>query len=674
MARGPAQWGGAQRMSADHAGPLAGARLPVLLALVSAALYIVVASNLPLEVLAGAGHDDAWFWRRAQSIVDGHWMGRYDQMTLMKGSGYPLFLAASHALGLSVMTAQALLYAFACLLLGSAIHRVTGRPWLALLLLLAVQWHPAAMSWSRVLRDNIVAAQVLLLLAALVHVMHALRAGKRGWGWAALAGWTLAWLWLTREDGIWVVPGVLLLAMATAWQARGDARRQRTCVVAALAGLMACMVPLGLVATTNLVKYGIFVTNDFRGGAFNDAMAALQRVRVGDPVAYVPVPRKVREAVYAVSPAFARLGPYLEKDNQSWKRPPCTDLSHRAPGGEPCGDYAAGAWPWVLRSASASVGAYVDAPTAEAFYRQIALELGSACGEGRLECVGGVIDLMPAVTPAQWRTLPARLGKAASMLLWQGRRDGWGGGHLGTPAAFPMWTFVGRPAVLERPDRLGDRVAGWFHDPDGAWIALACDGADRTTAVPRVPSPDVAAHFGDRAAHSSRFAVVVPAPGDCAFESTAGAGRVRLADVSDARRGFTLGSGRLQIDAVRLGIPPSAQAHPTPRRLRAGISRLHATLLPWLGGVGLVAFAWLSVHAIRQRRIDLPWLLAAAAWTLIGARMALLILVDISAFPALHIHYVQPVFPLLSLAAWLSIALLVQGGIRWPGAAGRQRL
>src|SRR5690606_37316120 len=137
-------------------------------------------SCLPVEILAGAGHDDAWFWHRAESIVKGHWLGPYDEMTLMKGAGYPLFLAAGHALGLSVMTAQALLYSVACLLLGAAIYRINGRPWWVLLMLLALQWHPAALSWSRVIRDNIVAAQVLLALAALLHCLCAIRAGKHG--------------------------------------------------------------------------------------------------------------------------------------------------------------------------------------------------------------------------------------------------------------------------------------------------------------------------------------------------------------------------------------------------------------------------------------------------------------------------------------------------------------
>lgn len=641
-------------MSTDDRSAMTLATLPMLLAAVSAAVFVGLVSRLPVEVLAGAGYDDAWFWLRAQSIADGHWMGDYDKMTLMKGMGYSLFLAAGHALGLSVMTAQALLYALACLLLGSAVQRISGRPWLALLLLLAVQWHPAALSWSRVIRDNIAAAQVLLLLAALLHFLCALRAGRRGWGWAVLCGWTLGWLWLTREDGIWVVPGLMLPTLGFAWQIRGDARRRRALAIGALAGLTAFVVPPGLVATTNLAKYGVFVTNDFRGGAFDDAMAALQRVRVGESVAFVPVPAKVREAIYAVSPAFARLRPYLEVEDQNGTHAGCGDHSRS------CATYAAGAWPWVLRKASESAGAYADARTADAFYRQVAVEVERACEDGRLRCAQGVIELMPAMTPAQWRSLPASLGTATSMLLWQGRRDGWGGGHVEVPAALPMWAFVGRPPVLEDPDRLGDRVVGWFYDPGGAWIGLACGGTGVAKPVPRAPSPDIAAHFGDPAAQASRFNIVVPMSEECVFESIADSGQVRVGDISDSRRNFALGSGHLHVDSVHAGIPSSAQARPAARRLRAAISRVHAFVLPGLAGAGLVAFAWVSLLAMRERRFDLLWFLATAAWALIAARMALLILVDISAFPAIRIHYVQPVFPLLSLAALLSIAQSLQ--------------
>src|SRR5690606_36518456 len=138
------------------------------IALASSSLFVLLVHQLPVSILAATSYDDAWFWLRAEHIAAGHWLGPFDQLTLIKGPGYPLFLAANHLLGVSATTMQAVLYAAACQLLGAAVHRVCGRSRLVLLLVLAPQWHPAPLSWDRVIRDNIGAAQILLMLACLL--------------------------------------------------------------------------------------------------------------------------------------------------------------------------------------------------------------------------------------------------------------------------------------------------------------------------------------------------------------------------------------------------------------------------------------------------------------------------------------------------------------------------
>lgn len=632
-------------------GAIVRTRVAAASALVSAVLFVALVSFLPIEVFGDAGHDDAWFWRKAESIAAGGWLGPYDQMTLMKGAGYPLFLAFTHVLGLSLMTTQALVYAAACLLLGAGVFRISGRPWLSLLLVLALQWHPAALAWSRVLRDNVTAAQALLVLACLLHLGCAAQAGRRGWGWAVLAGSTLAWLWLTREDGIWILPGVAGVLLALGWQMRRDRAPRRALALGVGLAAMIFVGVLSVVATVNLARYGVFATNDFKGPGFGDALSALQRVRVGEPVAYVPVPKKVREAVYAVSPTFARLRPHLDGNGRN----------------AGSGDYKGGAFPWALRRAAASAGAYASAPTARRFHGQIADEVQRACDDGRLACAPEGFGLMPAVTAAQWQTLPERIGKAASMLVWQMRRDGWGGGHLDVPASYSMWEFVGRPRVLEDPARLGDRVSGWFRDPGGAWIRLRCADVGEPIAIVRRPSPDLVRHFGAQELDQNRFSVAMPAVDGCAFESTAGGGGVALAALARGHT-FPLGTGQLRIDAIQPGISPSSQMPPAAWRIRSWIGYAYAVVLPWLAGAGLLAFGWTSVRALRQRRLDPLHMLAAAAWVLVASRLLLLLLVDVSAFPGLRVHYMQPAFPLALLAAVASLALLTS-----DRGSGRQR-
>ena len=542
-------------------------RVPVAIAGLSSMLVVALLAHMPIAILADAGFDDAWFWQRGADIASGEWMGDYGRMTLIKGSGYPLFLALNHALGVSLVTTQAVLYAGACLLMGAAVLRISARPWLSLALVLAMQWHPAAMAWTRVLRDSIGAAQVLLTLACLLLFVFAAESGRRGWRWAILAGLALGWLWSTREDAIWVLPGVALLLGGAGWQGwRDRAERRRLTAGVLLMGLAFCGW-LALVAGANLVRYGVFTTVETRGGAFSDALSSLQRVRAGPPVAFAPVPRETRYAVYAVSPAFARLQPYLEGEGGGWKLPGCA-LYPRT-----CGDYAGGWFMWAFRDAAASVGAHAAAPAADAFYRQVARDVSEACADGRLRCAGPLAGKVPRMTAAQWRTAPARLRKAMSRLFWQRIGDGQSESHVGSRNAHAMWSFVGKPMVPDAADAL--------------------DG---------------------------------------------GAG-----------------------DAAHAGIARSAASPIAFRWIKYGIGLLYAGVLPWMTLAGLLAFCWATLDAVRSRRLRSLYLLAAMAWCLVAGRSLLLVLVDMSSFPALEVHYLQPVFALLVLAAVVSVALLATG-------------
>lgn len=626
--------------------------LPAMVAVLSTIAFIVFVTCLPVAILADASHDDAWFWQRSEAIVAGHWLGAYDQSTLMKGAGYPLFLALAHALGLSVMTAQALLYAGACLLLGTAVQRMCGRRWLALLVVLALQWHPAALVWNRVLRDNIGAAQLLLVLACLLLFLHADRVNRRGWGWAALAGLALGWMWTTREDVVWVLPGLLLLLLAAGAQARRDRagwRRLGTglaCIALASGGWMS------LVASANSVKYGAFVTVETRDGAFADALSALQRVRVGEPVSHVPVPARVREAIYVASPAFARLRPHLEDSRSHWTRSGCRLYPHS------CGDYAGGWFMWALRDAASAIGAYRSASEAESFYRQLADEVEAACDDGRLACASPMAGAIPPIAASQWRTMPGHVATALRMLTWQGIGEGQTESHAASSRARAMWEFVGEPLVPDPAGTMGPVVVGWFHDPRGGWLHARCAGVEGTIEIERRPSPDVARHFNDPGADRSRFAVPLPAIEGCAIHSSAG---TRLADLADATaagtRAFAVGGARLRLDALHEGIPRHAEAPMAARWIRHFIGLAYGTVLPWLTLAGVLAFAWASIRALRRRWFEPMYALAATAWCMAAARAGLLALVEMSSFPALKVHYMQPAFPMLLLAAILSLAL-----------------
>jgi len=79
--------------------------------------YLVLAMQLPVTILSGAITDDALFFSHAYQITLGNWLGDYNQLTLAKGSGFPILLAINAILGTPITLFVAALYLLSCFIL-----------------------------------------------------------------------------------------------------------------------------------------------------------------------------------------------------------------------------------------------------------------------------------------------------------------------------------------------------------------------------------------------------------------------------------------------------------------------------------------------------------------------------------------------------------------------------
>jgi hypothetical protein len=361
---------------------LSRSRLWVAAALLLTAAKLWLAAALPVRAIGGAIHDDALFLRLAEHILQGRWLGPYDQITLAKGPAFSIWIALVFQAGLPLFLAQQLAYAGACALVILAL-----RPWLAgpgaafgsyaILLLNPMSFD--GNSLARILRQPLYATLALVVFAALISLYHQRAAGwRRQFPRAGLGGLAFGCFWLTREESIWLVPGVLLL-LAALWQAPAGSwiARSRRALPSVVCFGVAAAVPVLAVCALNLRHYGWFGTVEFRAPAFQAAYAALTRIQAGPELPQIAVSRQMREAAYAASPAFAELRPFFEGpvgDHWSEKeRFPAADRQ------------IYGGWfMWALRDAVAAAGHTPSAGAAIAYYQRIADELNAAIAQGRL--------------------------------------------------------------------------------------------------------------------------------------------------------------------------------------------------------------------------------------------------------------------------------------------------
>jgi len=355
------------------------------LILTVAKLWLVAGQSV--WVIGASPHDDQLFVNLTHSILGGRWLGNYSQFTLMKGPMYSLFMAGVFLSGIPLFPAQHLLYALACWLVIVGLKPLLRQCWLRALLFAALLFNPITYDGNaslRVQRQDLLPILVLAIVAGFI-ALYARRGDRLRalLPWSLLTGISLGAFWLLREEGVWLVPCIILLGLAaffSQWREKTHRSAGRLVILILPALLWGGM--MGTVSLLNYSYYGIFTTCEFRHPDFKAAYGALTRVKPKNWQPYVVVPREVRMRIYAISPSFSELRPYLEGAiGQAWSDM-SRDVTHLSVQDH---DIAGGWFMWAMRDAVAEAGHCHTGADAMRFYRQVADEINRACDQGLLD-------------------------------------------------------------------------------------------------------------------------------------------------------------------------------------------------------------------------------------------------------------------------------------------------
>ena len=254
--------------------------------------------------VGGAPLDDELMFGAAQSITAGQWLGAYNWLTLSKHMFFAVWLAVCNLLHLPYLAAGQLLTCGAALACAFAFAPVLRR-WksrFAVFALLAFSPAATASFTLRVYRDNIFPGLCMLFFAGLCgYALRCRKPVKQGIGWLVLSGVGLGLAWLTREDGIWLLPfaaaGTLILIL-TALRDKGALPKKlgRCALLAVPYGLLAAAILI--YSAVNYAYYGLFAVSDFSSGSFAAAVGAMSRVKAEEWKPLCSVPTDVRTVSY----------------------------------------------------------------------------------------------------------------------------------------------------------------------------------------------------------------------------------------------------------------------------------------------------------------------------------------------------------------------------------------
>ncbi len=371
-----------------------------------AALTVILLMSLwlraafPISAIGNEFYDDQLFVRLAAEIGKGNWLGDYNNLTHVKGAAYSIFLLANHITGLPLKFSEHLLYLLAALFLASIIGKVYGTRWATVATFALLAFIPTA--WflqvgGRVARENLYVSQSLFLLALAIRcfvisesasVVEELR--EKRW-FLVLLGLVAGTYWLTREEGIWLLPSVVILCAFWIWSRWLILRPWRVTALFLALPLIPALLVVETGNSINYFKYGVFRNNDFRSADFQAAYGALSRIKHDQWRPYVIFPKDARERAYRFSPAVRELQPYFEGEFvEKWRTGGCNQTNTT-----PCPEILSGWFVWALRDTVAAAGHYRSAKQAKAFFARLAAEVNAACEQHPGECLPYRQTLVP---------------------------------------------------------------------------------------------------------------------------------------------------------------------------------------------------------------------------------------------------------------------------------------
>jgi hypothetical protein len=374
-------------------------------------LWLAAGQHLDIISPILSPYDQGMFVTLGHSILRGAWLGPYNDLTLAKGPFYPIFIALTSYLHMPLLFAQQLLYLAGCLVLVISVQPLlrnyipnNSKHWLVshaqsiitVFLGLALIYNPMTTdinSSAQTMREGIYPALTLLSVAFFIGMLS--YAKTKIWKYVLIAigaGIAVSGFWLTREEGLWLDPFIILLTIYLGIfiiRRRQNLTHWKWRLVIAVLPILILWGSIFTISKVNEHYYGVDATVEFKTPQFLSAYSSLTRINDGVWMPQVPVSIEQRQLAYKVSPAFDTLKPYLEGGlGQAW-----AEAAHMGPPYQ--GQVNAGGFMWDFRASVREAGYYVNGKTAMNFYATMGRQVNAACADGKLKCFRSTDSMYP---------------------------------------------------------------------------------------------------------------------------------------------------------------------------------------------------------------------------------------------------------------------------------------
>jgi hypothetical protein len=388
---------------------------PYILAIVMVVTILIriwLINGIPKQLIYGP-HDDLYYAKMAHYLINGEWMGPYNQMTLIKGPFYGFFLVFSFLSGMPLFLNETLFYILACISMFYAISPLIKNPWWRYLFFVTMLFIPASLTTSFNLRVYREFVYFSLTLFVVVFALGLFLRLEKGYSplifWSVGLGISMGAFLLTREEGSWIYPmmGLLLLGgVVMVWKRNIEKKWYR--IILILLPIFIWFIPILIVSSINYKYYKFWGTSELLDKDFNRVINTLGRIKTKDWYPFSPINNESVDNAAGVSPKFAELTSSINESSKAFQSYIDSYMTQQSSwfyekyyvNGAAVGSH----FVWMFRDVLASKGYYDKGVYPREQLVALADELETACEINSLDCMPFIN--IPTVTSLKQEHLP----------------------------------------------------------------------------------------------------------------------------------------------------------------------------------------------------------------------------------------------------------------------------
>lgn len=356
----------------------------IILLIILTVFRIMLANKIPLYAQADAGYDDFMMMTYTKNLLNLKWLGNYNSLTLVKVSGYSIFLAITYLSGIPYTTMLILLYIISIIILLKGLNKFIENKYFMYILYLVLLFNPAMFhieNTLKIYRGGVIIISSLATIGSFIGLFGTVVNNNKLSSkikWSLLAAISLIFFYFQKEDSIWILPfcicitiiSFIYLLFQKGYKSKLNLLKHNIILILPVISLI---IAVNIYKTINYFNYGVYTVTDRSGTNFKNLLSDLVKID-GEVKENVWVTKDTIYKALDNSQTFSEYRGYIDDMyNDSWA----------VVDGEINGDMII----WKLRIAFDRAGLYSNskkAKYADDIYKNIHQELLSAFKENKL--------------------------------------------------------------------------------------------------------------------------------------------------------------------------------------------------------------------------------------------------------------------------------------------------